>query len=142
MTPNDADLQQLMEIWPSIPPHFRKQILELARGWRIGLTGMHGASLGIRPVEASSGRARRHARLGKGGPINHTTSDISQTEWLASFPTVDHQFASQCACLQNRLSASIDGARTDEMAGEATAEPVFDHRNPFVARQQASPSQI
>jgi len=32
MSVNDADLQQLMEIWPKIPPQFRKQILELARG--------------------------------------------------------------------------------------------------------------
>jgi hypothetical protein len=28
----DADLQQLVEIWPGIPSQFRKQILELARG--------------------------------------------------------------------------------------------------------------
>jgi hypothetical protein len=32
MSINDADLQQLVEIWPGIPPQFRKQILELARG--------------------------------------------------------------------------------------------------------------
>jgi hypothetical protein len=32
MSQIDADLQQLMEIWPSIPPQFRKQILELAGG--------------------------------------------------------------------------------------------------------------
>jgi hypothetical protein len=32
MTPNDADLQLLMDVWPKIPPRFRKQILELARG--------------------------------------------------------------------------------------------------------------
>jgi hypothetical protein len=32
MSQNDADLQQLMDIWPKVPPQFRKQILELARG--------------------------------------------------------------------------------------------------------------
>jgi hypothetical protein len=32
MSLDDADLQQLVEIWPGIPPKFRKQILELARG--------------------------------------------------------------------------------------------------------------
>jgi hypothetical protein len=32
MSLNDADLQRLVEIWPSIPSQFRKQILELARG--------------------------------------------------------------------------------------------------------------
>jgi hypothetical protein len=32
MSQIDVDLQQLIEIWPGIPPQFRKQILELARG--------------------------------------------------------------------------------------------------------------
>jgi hypothetical protein len=32
LSENHADLQQLMDIWPKIPPQFRKQILELAEG--------------------------------------------------------------------------------------------------------------
>ena len=95
MSQIDADLQQLVEIWPGIPAQFRKQILDLARG-------LADRSCRDFPGESRKddpGDDERWEGIGacpirpKGGPINHTTSDIAQTEWLGSFPTVEHRCA-------------------------------------------------